>query len=375
MNCKTDNNGETLPLAIFDGVIAIFNASQPDFIKSCLDVEAQRRYLYQAMDDSLKEYLARIGDEAKQNALTSWAEERANLQSQLKALQQQCKQAEASQEEQQQQKLSAQRQKRALSDRIVDLEKQVAELEAEREQYELETKSLANKLKVADVRDTDLVAQRNEITSLKERLRQAELTIAQKAEQLQKAESVPSESANETVINELKEKLHQAELTIAQKDEQLKKAMEPNPDDAKVMAEIQERLSHFEDVKRKKDELLDKKTSQIEQQAAVISQLENEVSELNAQLAKAREQQIKTEAVKGEKPIRKSRREDGTKPQKVKISAIDGNAGIEWLLTTPGEDETVSKVVSSSQTDADFGYQPPLRKEIVVDNDAQLSLF
>ena len=48
-----------LPLAIFDGVIDVFNAAQPDFIKSCLDVEAQRRYLYQAMDSSLKEYLVR----------------------------------------------------------------------------------------------------------------------------------------------------------------------------------------------------------------------------------------------------------------------------------------------------------------------------
>ena len=47
--------------------------------------------------------------------------------------------------------LSADRRRRALSDRVNDLESKLATAEAEREQFELENKSLLNKLKVADV--------------------------------------------------------------------------------------------------------------------------------------------------------------------------------------------------------------------------------
>ena len=79
--------GAELPLAIFDGVIEVFNAAQPDFIKSCLDVDAQRRYLYQAMDSSLKEYLAEIGEATRRKAIQSWGEEHTRLQDQHQDLQ------------------------------------------------------------------------------------------------------------------------------------------------------------------------------------------------------------------------------------------------------------------------------------------------
>jgi len=332
-----------LPLAIFDGVIAVFNAAQPDFIKSCLDVEAQRRYLYQAMDSSLKEYLARLCETTRQKAMQSWGEERDRLQNQLQELQQLQRRAVESQAEQQQQKLSAQRQKRALNDRISELEKRVMELEAEREQFELETKSLANKLKVADVKDSDLMAQRNEIASLKERLKQAGEDMAQKETQLKAA------------------------MAAARPD-----------DEITAMEEIEARLAQFEEIKRQKD-------ARIEKQAALIARMEGDMAAMQEQLAQAQTQlQEQTAAPappEGEKPRRRQRKEkdDGaTAPKrrsKARISAIDENLdSIEWLLSTPGEDETVSKAVASSASDSDFGYQPPVRKEIV-DNDAQLSLF
>lgn len=332
--------GAELPLAIFDGVIEVFNAAQPDFIKSCLDVDAQRRYLYQAMDSSLKEYLAEIGEATRRKAMQSWGEEHTRLQDQHQELQRLQRRAEESQAEQQQQKLSTQRQKRALNDRIRELEKRVLELESEREQLELETKSLVNKLKVADVKDSDLSAQRDEIALLKEQLKQAEATISQKEEQIKSASETKRKSAAE--------------------------------EDVRAMEEIQQRLMQFEDVKRKKD-------AQIEKQAARIAHLEGDMAALQERLqqALASKDEVSPE---GEKPRRRQRKDDkGASPkrrQKTKISAIDESMdGIEWLLSTPGEDETVSKAVASSSSDSDFGYQPPVRKEIVVDNDAQLSLF
>ena len=172
---------------------------------------------------------------------------------------------------------------------------------------------------------------------------------------------------------------------MAQKDAQLKAATAvARPDDEiKAMEEIQQRLEQFEEIKRKKD-------AQIEKQAARIARMEGDMAALQEQLAQAQTQlqeQAAAQAVaptrqEGEKPRRRQRKEkDDSAPApkrrgKAKISAIDENLdSIEWLLSTPGEDETVSKAVASSASDSDFGYQPPTRKEIVVDNDAQLSLF
>ena len=49
------------------------------------------------------------------------------------------------------QQLSAERQKRALTDKVRELEKQLADISAENEQYILENKSLVNKLRVTQV--------------------------------------------------------------------------------------------------------------------------------------------------------------------------------------------------------------------------------
>ncbi len=51
--------------------------------------------------------------------------------------------------------LSADRQKRALTDRVHELEQQLAALDAEREQLQLENKSMLNKLKVAQIQGSD----------------------------------------------------------------------------------------------------------------------------------------------------------------------------------------------------------------------------
>ncbi len=63
--------------------------------------------------------------------------------------------------------LSAERQKRALSERVHDLESKVLKLEADCEQYDLEKKSLMNKLKVASVKEDDIEAMRNENQDLR----------------------------------------------------------------------------------------------------------------------------------------------------------------------------------------------------------------
>lgn len=162
------------PLEVFDGVIAIFNQSLPDFIKQCIDIDAQRHYIYNSLDNSLKESLNNVVADAHRRGAKQWDGERQKLQNELTQLREQSKNLETSKSEWKQQQLSLDRQKRALSERVRDLENQVASLEAEKEQYELETKSLVNKIKVAGVHENDMVAMREENEELRRRLAEAQ---------------------------------------------------------------------------------------------------------------------------------------------------------------------------------------------------------
>ena len=57
---------DKLPLEIFDSVIKIFNDSLPDFIKSSLDVNAQRQYIYNSLNQGVKDYLEKAVADAKE---------------------------------------------------------------------------------------------------------------------------------------------------------------------------------------------------------------------------------------------------------------------------------------------------------------------
>ncbi|MDE7407030.1 MAG: hypothetical protein K2M76_01305, partial [Muribaculaceae bacterium] len=72
-------DGNKQLLAIFAGVLAIFNEAQPQFIRDCLDRDAQRRYLFDALDNSLKEYLLHLGDDARREADEATREEREKM--------------------------------------------------------------------------------------------------------------------------------------------------------------------------------------------------------------------------------------------------------------------------------------------------------
>lgn len=78
--------GDPEVMAIFDGVIAIFNEAQPQFIRDCLDRDAQRRYLYDALDSSIKQYLERVAVKAHDAAVHANDAERRQLQADIEDL-------------------------------------------------------------------------------------------------------------------------------------------------------------------------------------------------------------------------------------------------------------------------------------------------
>lgn len=155
---------------IFESVVKIFNESLPDFLRSSVDPEAQRKYLYDSLEASVKEQFAQIGEAARKTTERQWASERDNLRAEVESARSKCKIAEAKQNEFQQQKLSSERQKRALSERVKDLETKVMTLEAEKEQLDLQTKSLVNRIKASEVRDTDVKSLTDQISDLEHQL-------------------------------------------------------------------------------------------------------------------------------------------------------------------------------------------------------------
>lgn len=159
------------PEAIFNKVVEIFNESLPPFLRECVDPEKQARYIHDALDDSMKSYLAQIDKDADSRMKVKLENGQSALRQEIETLREKAKKIEDTSAEWKEQKLSAERQKRALSERVHDLEKQVDSFNAEKEQYELENKSLVNKLRALSIQDSDMDALRSENETLRNEIK------------------------------------------------------------------------------------------------------------------------------------------------------------------------------------------------------------
>ncbi len=168
----TGRSDENLTADIFTAVVSLFNESLPPFLKETVDTDAQKRYIYDSLDSSLKQRLAEAENEAARRAESRFRSEHSSLRNEIDTLKAKSHDLEQKNADIQRQQLSADRQKRALSDRVHDLESQIAALEAEREQYDLENKSLLNKIKAAGVVENDTERLRTEIDSLRRQLKE-----------------------------------------------------------------------------------------------------------------------------------------------------------------------------------------------------------
>lgn len=387
-------------LEIFDGVLAIFNEAQPEFIRNSLDPEAQRRYLYTAMQNSVESYIGSLTKEVRDKALRVDRRERQRLQADLESLREREKQAEQVIAEQQTKQLSAQRQKRALTQRIENNEKRIAALEAEKEQSDLQIRSLMNKLKVAEVKDGDMSANRDELEELRS---DVSAKNAENARLNQLLDQQKSEIADlKKTLDDIREQMSGAEM------------MQMTDEDRQMIMDVQNEMARFEEIKKSKDakissqkkriaELTDEisdKSSQLDSSLARVAALEEQLVALQGMLqdmqsASALEQSLQNRqdmiqdtvvdetvtlpaADKAQEPANDDDNVSAPKrtkaKRKPKVSVIDENLdSVNWLLTVP-TDENPAPSVGGSSSDADFGYHPPVKKEIA-SNDAQLTLF
>ena len=110
----------------------------PEFLARSVDADTQQKLIFEGLDQGIKDYLARIGADADNRCEQRWSSEQAGMRAEMDDLRRKSEQVAQERADLKQKQLSADRQKRALSDRLKDLENQVRRLEAEREQFDLE---------------------------------------------------------------------------------------------------------------------------------------------------------------------------------------------------------------------------------------------
>ncbi len=371
-----------LPGDIFDAVLEQFNAIQPDFVRQCLSIEAQRRYLIERMSETLRARLESEITAARKRGELQWEAEKQKMASDLERLKSEYHSLKQQREEFQSAQLSAARQKRALSERVHDLESQVNSLEAEKEQYQLENRSMLNKLRAASIRsgadgdaDAELerLAQENaklqdSVKSLNDRLTQSDNEISE------------LKDTNRKLQSDLEARIAEAKAD----DERI------TAEQQEVLAEIEEQLKQFEAIKQKKDAKIASLKSALKESAEKLAATETDRSrseeELKAEVRRLTELLQATPANDRPKSRKTGKNRNKTvennmeilqfelntteTPSPIKISAIDELMDSTDWFTAP--DPVPLK--KDPEVDEDFGYKEPV-KRTSRDDDKQLSLF
>ncbi len=369
---------------IFDGVVAIFNESLPDFLSKSVDPARQSELISQSLDSSLSEYLDNLSAEATRyveamlkNAADSAKREADRLRRNMETLEQQ----RSSIREQQ---LSAERRRRALADRVQDLEAQLASAEAEREQFDLEKKSMLNKIKLADVQPGIIEELQREIEKLKsEQGGQPDNTELEKTQaELEKTQAELEKT--QTELEKTQAELAEARATLENQKEHAEnsqsmyndlqhqlvderearlKAEEESAEARKIFDTVLEMQKQMQQV----EVMIQKRDDRIARLKSTNKKLKEEIAELKARIADDEEHDGGLFDLIQEEP------EPEVLPSPEEEAAMatleDDFECPDWFVSQPAPGEG-----SLRTSEEPFGYTPPARKH-TPENDAQLSLF
>lgn len=404
----TDDN-DSLPEMVFDAarrdkiftlVVEEFNKALPEFLSKAVDPGRQRRQLLEKLDEDLKNYIESLSELARLHSESMWKERQNQLTAQLEAVRQRAEEIERQSADIRQKQLSADRQKRALTDRTHDLETQLARSESEREQFELENRSLVNRLKVAAVMQEDNEKLRAEIDELKRRLflnadpAGAEGTDFKACDEelLKQTETLKEEAgkAREEAEAAKKESEELLARLIAEQEKSVGVASELD-ETKKQLATTSTELEEYRNVidnLGKLEETLTSQDKKIKSQRSRISSLEEEIANLNKILAEnqaraeEREKHLREELkalrpptvvdemqihfdVVNESEVPRITEDDLTAMQE---SFENG----EWFTHN---EPAPTPSMRNPEAEAEFGYRAPRRKPSPADNPNQLSLF
>lgn len=397
--------------AIFTKVVEVFNASLPDFLAKSVDPDRERQNLLDALDSGVKDYIDNISRQATEYCEAQWKARQANMAAELEALKAKAGEIEKQSSEVKQRQLSADRQKRALSDRVHDLEATVAKLESEREQYELENRSLVNRIKVANVQQEDLEKAQADLQALQlefNKLRQdPQGALSAQLAELEKQKS-DAEDAKKIIaakaaemeigIDSLKEQLRVANEML---DDQRKRLAEAESYSAsaktdaeakdKEIGELKHTIAEYEEVMSRLGELdttLTRQQDKIKSQKKAIAERDSQIEALkatiteNLRLQAEREKQLQNEiqALRPPTVVAEMQVDFGAvSEENAPIISEDDLSAMEetfesgdWYTKAPPA-QTPS--MRPTEAEAEFGYHAPRRKNSPTNHPDQLSLF
>ncbi|MCM1440235.1 MAG: hypothetical protein NC131_13695 [Roseburia sp.] len=413
---------DSLPADILTAVIELFNTQQPEFVRNCLNTDAQKQYLLNAIDADVRSRIEAAIKRAHEIGRQQFEQQRRNLAEEISLLRRQKQELEQRREESKNEKLSAERQKRALNERVHDLESQVQTLEADKEQYMLENRSMLNKLRVAQVTGAlpgGELPDMEEIDNLRNQLETAQKQIEElkvvgehanvkarkKSEQL-KQQQQECEQLKQKVV-ELERQVEGAAGNAARTDAEIKRLQSEIVERDSMITELQESrnaaANRNDDLCREVDSAKAREkelNAEIETLRATIAENLRSNAELMAEmptvssdpvtkftinpdmmLVKPDDEPDEVDSVSevpaelptdGKHRKRRRGRPRGSKNKK-RISAIDELMDSSDWLVAPSP-ETVQPIVDARKND-DFGYQEPPRKQVDETDRRQLSLF
>lgn len=416
---------------IFARVVEIVNQSLPAFFAESVDPEKQKQFLFDSLDASVKEYIASLDDAAMQRNTAIWHAEREKIKTDMDALRARAKDLEDKRSELKEKQLSADRQRRALSERVHDLEAQILKLEAEIEQLHLENTSLLNKMKVAAVYEQELndLRQRTstsaqqpdpeaeaQIKSLKSRIDSLEKELrataderdlankrAGESEEAMKAAKIKSDMADKmlsdirnqsaektAIIDEKDQIIAQRDKTIAEKDAIIaekdivladKDAIIADLPSDEELSHIQSQLENFAKIKDKLDARIARLNQSIKEARAENESLRNTIKNNLLQHAedqrRLREELDALKAQAPQAPAKKekteSKRRSRRAPAENDITEVqDVISDTDWLVSVPPAGQSMRP---APDDDNSFGYHAPAKKTRPSSYDPQPNLF
>lgn len=258
------------PEVIFSRVVEIFNEALPGFLQKSVNPEKQRQLLYSSLDTSIRNYFEELERMVERRHEARFQADRLRLQEQIDALRLKAQKEEEVNSDAKTRQLSAERQKRALSERVHDLEKRISEIEAENEQYILENKTMANKIRLLGMTDADAEELRKDTLAKTEELRQKQEEVA-------------------AIIADAEKKQAEAERKQAEAESIIGEAVKEKEQLALQLEEAQSRIAALDDENRRMSEAMEQSKAKDEISMAMVN-------DLNARAARARKDVEEKEA-------------------------------------------------------------------------------
>lgn len=287
-----DNSREgeraAVPSAIFETVVKVFNESLPPFISGAVDENAQREYLYKALDTSMQKYLESLAADAERACAVRWENERTSMRMQMETLRRKSQKDEEECSGSKKLQLSAERQKRALTERVHDLEKQLDTLQAENEQYVLENKSLVNKLRLNSVLGTGADVDKNVAERLAETM--AELEKSATENTALKDNAAQLEQTN----TELKARCEELQAELEKHMAKVAALEEKDENSESVNAEMQRKFTEAMQLIQEKEMAVAEANKQLAGKDSELNEALRRVTEMSEELGRFRAESAET---------------------------------------------------------------------------------